>query len=293
MHSYWDQLFALRGYTDAVFVAEALGERAEARRLARLRDAFAADLAASYRLAMAKEGLNVLPGSVELGDFDPTSVSVALDPVEAGAVLPAGALERTYDRYWTFFEARRDGDAWNDYTPYEWRNVDARSSAWASPRARARPRAGFSATAGPQRGTPLPRSSGARPARRASSATSRTRGSAPTSSAPRSTCSPTRTGRTASSSGPASTRRGSPSRSASTGSARRAARCPFSKRARARRSPSSSRATSRVPAGGIAVTSPLGRPRTATVGGRRARLDAGPTPRVTVRSLPARVVFTY
>ena len=125
MHSYWDQLFALRGYSDAGYVADQLGETAEATRLRGLHAAFAADLGASYRLAMAKEGIDFLPGSVELGDFDPTSVSVALDPVGAGDVLPPGALERTYARYWEFFEARRDTDVWRDYTPYEWRNVSA------------------------------------------------------------------------------------------------------------------------------------------------------------------------
>ena len=125
MHSYWDQLFALAGYKDAAFIAEALGETAEAARLRTLRDAFATDLAASYRLAMTKEGIDYLPGSVELGDFDPTSVSVALDPVGAGDVLPPGALEQTYARYWSFFETRRDSDTWTDYTPYEWRNVSA------------------------------------------------------------------------------------------------------------------------------------------------------------------------
>ena len=93
MHSYWDQLFALRGYTDAVFIARALGETAEAERLDSLQAAFAADLAASYRLAMQKEHILYLPGSVELGDFDPTSVSIALDPVNAGDVLPPGSLE--------------------------------------------------------------------------------------------------------------------------------------------------------------------------------------------------------
>lgn len=125
MHSYWDQLFALRGLKDAVYVAEALGEDEEAARLAAQRDAFAADLGASYRRAMATHAITYLPGSVELGDFDATSVTVAMDPVDAGEVLPQGALEATFERYWGFFERRRADSAWNDYTPYEWRNVGA------------------------------------------------------------------------------------------------------------------------------------------------------------------------
>ena len=124
MHSYWDGLFGLLGLKDAAFVAATLGAP-EAADLARRRDAYAADLRASYPAAMARRGIDYLPGSVELGDFDPTSVSVALDPVDAGDVLPAGALERTFERYWDFFARRRDTDVWTDYTPYEWRNVGA------------------------------------------------------------------------------------------------------------------------------------------------------------------------
>jgi hypothetical protein len=126
MHSYWDALFAVRGLKDAVYVAEALGETAEATRFAAIRDAFAADLSASYRRTMAVHGIDYLPGSVELGDFDATSVTVALDPADAREVLPEGALEATFERFWAFFVHRRDGgEDWGDYTPYEWRNVGA------------------------------------------------------------------------------------------------------------------------------------------------------------------------
>jgi hypothetical protein len=126
MHSYWDQLFGLRGYKDAVFIAEALGEAEAATRFAASRDAFAGDLAASYRRAMQMRGIDYLPGSVELGDFDPTSVSIALDPVDARDIFPDGTLEATYDQWWAFFERRRDGaEDWDAYTPYEWRNVGA------------------------------------------------------------------------------------------------------------------------------------------------------------------------
>jgi hypothetical protein len=125
MHSFWDQLFALRGLKDAAYVAEQLGEAAAAARFRADRDSFAVDLAASYRRTMAMHGIDYLPGAVELGDFDPTSVTIAMDPVDAGAVLPEGALAATFERFWDFFERRAASSDWNDYTPYEWRNVGA------------------------------------------------------------------------------------------------------------------------------------------------------------------------
>jgi len=125
MHSYWDDLFALRGYKDAAWLAGRLGlpERA---RIEAARDTFARDLAASYRATMRDKDIDWLAGCADMGDFDATSTSIALDPVNAEDVLPDSALRRTFERYWDNFRRRRDGaDAWDAYTPYEWRNVGA------------------------------------------------------------------------------------------------------------------------------------------------------------------------
>ncbi len=126
MHSYWDNFWALRGYKDAVEVAQALGLREEARRMAAARDQFRADLAASLRAATARHGIDYLPGAAELGDFDPTSTTIALAPGGEQDWLPRELLENTFERYWQQFVERRDGRReWKDYTPYEWRNVAA------------------------------------------------------------------------------------------------------------------------------------------------------------------------
>jgi hypothetical protein len=126
MHSYWDDFFALRGLTDAAFLAGRLGHAADAARFAASRDSFAADFAASIRAAMRVHGIDYVPGSADLGDFDATSTTIALDPVAAGDVVPPGVLERTFDRYEEFFTKRRDGtEPWDAYTPYELRTVGA------------------------------------------------------------------------------------------------------------------------------------------------------------------------
>ena len=125
MHSYWDDLFALRAYKDAAWLAAMLGmpERAA---IERDRDAFARDLRASIAAAMKSKGIDYVPGCADLGDFDATSTSIAFDPVQAGDVVPHEALVRTYEKYWDFFRRRRDGaEAWDAFTPYEWRNVGA------------------------------------------------------------------------------------------------------------------------------------------------------------------------
>ncbi|HEY8469518.1 MAG TPA: discoidin domain-containing protein [Longimicrobiales bacterium] len=124
MHSYWDDLFALLGLKDAAFLAGVLGRRDDAARLGALRDEFRGHLVESYQRAMAMHGIDYLPGAVELGDFDATSTTVALAPVDEAHHLPAAALVATFDRYLREFRERRDGAReWEAYTPYELRSV--------------------------------------------------------------------------------------------------------------------------------------------------------------------------
>ena len=126
VHSYWDDFWALKGYASAVTIAEALGRADDARALSEAHDEFAADLLASLRATAALHRIDYLPGSVELGDFDPTSSTIALAPLGDERVLPPALVKPTFERYWREFVARRDGTVqWKDYTPYELRNVGA------------------------------------------------------------------------------------------------------------------------------------------------------------------------
>ena len=137
-YSYWDDHWALRGYADAVFIAQALGERDAGERFDRSYAEFRDDLGASIRASAAAYRKPLLFGAADLGDFDPTSTTIALDPGGEAAWLPQPLLTATFERYWREFVARRDGATpWTDYTPYELRNVGAlvrlgeRERAWA------------------------------------------------------------------------------------------------------------------------------------------------------------------
>ncbi len=126
VHSYWDNFWALRGYKDAAELAEVLGDDKQIARMRAARDEFRADLAASLRAAVKQHNIDYLPGSAELGDFDPTSTTIALAPTGEQHTLPQDLLRNTFEKYWRHFVTRRDGpQTWKDYTPYEWRNVGA------------------------------------------------------------------------------------------------------------------------------------------------------------------------
>src|SRR5262249_37236529 len=84
------------------------------------------DLYASIPRSMASHEIDYIPGSVELGDYDPTSTAIALVPGGEAANLPAPAVARTFERYYADFEKRRRGEIeWDAYTPYELRNASA------------------------------------------------------------------------------------------------------------------------------------------------------------------------
>jgi F5/8 type C domain/Bacterial alpha-L-rhamnosidase 6 hairpin glycosidase domain len=124
MHSYWDDFWALKGYDGAIAMATALGRGDAARRLESQRDEFRTDLMTSLRQATASHGIAYLPGSAELGDFDPTSSTIAIAPAGELHRLPPDLVRATYERYWREFLDRRDGRiVWDDYTPYEIRTV--------------------------------------------------------------------------------------------------------------------------------------------------------------------------
>lgn len=128
MHSHWDGFWTVRGFKDAAFLAGVLG-KSEVASLNAKAVAYRANMASSVSIANAVTGAMWVPGCVELGDFDATSTAVAVWPCEewnrAGGI-PVLLFERTFDRYWTYFEARKNGTIeWKDYTPYEVRVIGA------------------------------------------------------------------------------------------------------------------------------------------------------------------------
>jgi hypothetical protein len=126
MHSYWDALFILKGLEDAEFLertvagSSLLVARGESREAASNQqpatsNEFRTHLLASIARTMLQHRIDYIPGSIELGDFDATSTTVAVTPVDAE--LPRAALLRTFEKYWEHALEPRT------YTPYELRVV--------------------------------------------------------------------------------------------------------------------------------------------------------------------------
>jgi F5/8 type C domain-containing protein len=120
MHSYWDDFFILRGLKDAAAMAAILGEKHLAGEFAAERDDMRKDLYSSMRLAMKNKSIDYIPGCVELGDFDATSTTIGVNPVNELGSIPEPQLHNTFEKYYDYFKKRRAGAiAWDAYTPYE------------------------------------------------------------------------------------------------------------------------------------------------------------------------------
>jgi hypothetical protein len=122
-HSYWDDYWALKGWHDGAWLAAELGDQETARWAQRQYGLLRESMAASIRATMKWKGADFIPAAADLGDGDPTSVSIALDPAGQIDILPADALKRTFDRYLADVRKRDLPNALYAYTPYEMRNV--------------------------------------------------------------------------------------------------------------------------------------------------------------------------
>jgi hypothetical protein len=120
VHSYWDDVFALKGLEDAAYLARLVGQEERRRELEAQAADFRRDLEASIQRTIAENKLDYVPASVELADFDPTSTSIGISPLGLASILPKAELQRTYERYFTNIAQWRDA-----YTPYEMRNIGA------------------------------------------------------------------------------------------------------------------------------------------------------------------------
>jgi hypothetical protein len=125
-YSYWDDWWGVRGLDDAGLLARAASDAPAAARYAAAGREMRGDVVRSIARSMALHRMNALPGAAELGDLDPTSSTMALEPAQALADLPRAAVEATFDSAWATLERRRQpGATWDIFVPYEWRDVGA------------------------------------------------------------------------------------------------------------------------------------------------------------------------
>jgi hypothetical protein len=123
-HSYWDDFWVLKGFKDGIYLAGILGETGDAAWMSAEEQDFRKCLYESMLKVIARNGLNNLPGCVELGDTDPTSTSVAIMACDETDHLPKPFGLNTFDAFWSSFSPRLKPGGEQTFTPYESRNAD-------------------------------------------------------------------------------------------------------------------------------------------------------------------------
>ncbi|HZW39400.1 MAG TPA: hypothetical protein VFF33_08890 [Ignavibacteriaceae bacterium] len=119
MHSYWDDFFALKGLKDAADIAIILNKKDDIQWLSELRDTFKKNLYNSIQRSIKNHNIDYIPGAAELGDFDATSTTIALYPVNELNNFPQPYLDNTFEKYYENFTKRKNSRDWINYTPYE------------------------------------------------------------------------------------------------------------------------------------------------------------------------------
>jgi hypothetical protein len=122
-HSYWDDYFALKGWHDTAWLADGWGDKELASYARKQYELLRNSVRASIKATMDWKKIEFVPASADLADWDPTSVSIALDPAGQMDLLPPDALRYTFDRYLKEIRSRDEPNALYAYTPYEMRNV--------------------------------------------------------------------------------------------------------------------------------------------------------------------------
>jgi hypothetical protein len=124
VHSYWDMLFALKGWKDGAAMARVVGRNDVADWAEEQYQVFRKSMQDSMKSTVEWRGVDYVPACAEYADCDPISTAIAFFPCDEPDLLPEEYMQRTYEIYYNSFSQRlRPG--WHGYTPYEIRVIPA------------------------------------------------------------------------------------------------------------------------------------------------------------------------
>jgi hypothetical protein len=124
-YSYWDDYFALSAWRNCEYLAHEIGNRETAAHAKAKGDAFAAALTRSIRMTAAEMETDLIAGSADREDVDPSSTSIAFEPCRVEDALPAELIAPTYDRAAERLASISAPGFTANYSPYELRNINA------------------------------------------------------------------------------------------------------------------------------------------------------------------------
>jgi hypothetical protein len=123
-YSLWDNFWCMKGLSDAVFIAEQCCDSEELAWFKDVRDVFKERVYKTLIACKEYHNLSYIPGAADLGDFDPCSTTIMLDPCGIVDDCFKSAIHYTFDKYWSeFLDRQAKFESQRCYTPYEIRVI--------------------------------------------------------------------------------------------------------------------------------------------------------------------------
>jgi hypothetical protein len=124
-YSYWDDYFALSAWRNCEYLALEIGDQKVADHAKAKGREFAANLTRSIRMTAEKMKTDLIPGSADRDDVDPTSTSIAFEPCRVDDAFPPELVAATYDRAAARVKEISSPGFKANYSPYDLRNLNA------------------------------------------------------------------------------------------------------------------------------------------------------------------------
>ena len=124
-YSYWDAYFALSAWRNCECLALEIGDQSVESHAKAKGQEFAANLTRSIRMTAEQMRTDLIPGSADRDDIDPTSTSIAFEPCQVEDALPSELVAATYDRAAAHIKTISSPNFEGNYSPYELRNLNA------------------------------------------------------------------------------------------------------------------------------------------------------------------------
>jgi F5/8 type C domain len=124
-YSYWDDYFALSAWRNCEYLALEIGDQKVADHAKAKGRKFAANLTRSIRMTAEKMKTDLIPGSADRADVDPTSTSIAFEPCRVDDAFPPELVAATYDRAAARVKEISSPGFKANYSPYDLRNLNA------------------------------------------------------------------------------------------------------------------------------------------------------------------------
>ncbi len=122
-HSYWDDFWAVCAFENGIFLAREIGMWDDYRWLYEEKVELEKNLVKSVETTMKCKNIEYIPGSADLGDFDPNATAIVFFPANCYKLLKKKWLKDTFDKFYKEIVHRESENIYFSRSVYELRTA--------------------------------------------------------------------------------------------------------------------------------------------------------------------------